>query len=195
MNTKTACFTGPRPKNILGYAYGYNPKSYESFIIQLKDYLKHLYDTQNVTTFITGGAQGFDQIAFQAVELLKSERTGIKNVVYVPFKGQERQWKETGMFSQAEYHAMIEKADTVRYLRQELYDSSAIIQALFDRNHKMLQASDFVIALYKDDTWLQAKGGTAECMRYAKKSKKPIEQIVYSVTNNEIVMNGVKTWQ
>ena len=65
----------------------------------------------------------------------------------------------------------------------------------FDRNHKMLQASDFVIALYKDDTWLQAKGGTAECMRYAKKNKKPIEQIVYSVTNNEIVMNGVKTWQ
>lgn len=117
MNTKTACFTGPRPKNILGYAYGYNPKSYEPFIIQLKDYLRHLYDTQNVTTFITGGAQGFDQIAFQAVELLKAERTGIKNVVYVPFKGQERQWKETGMFSQAEYHAMIEKADTVRYIR------------------------------------------------------------------------------
>ena len=49
--------------------------------------------------------------------------------------------------------------------------------------------------MFKDDTWLQAKGGTAECMRYAKKNKKPIEQIVYSVTNNEIVMNGVKTWQ
>lgn len=182
------CFTGRRP-NVLG---GYDKKNYIEFVNKLIDYLK-TYVTEDIE-FITGGAQGFDQLAFWAVdELIHRNNTefNIKNIIHVPFKGQERRWLKYGLFGQNEYRAMLNKADDIVYLNDELDDKYEIIKALYDRNHSMVNTSDMVIALYPDDSWKTEKGGTAECMRYAKSKHKKIIQLKYKIENNKLGIDSI----
>ena len=173
-NTKTMCFTGPRPKGL----YGYNHDVYIPIVEATKNALRE-HITNGYTRFITGGAQGFDQLAFWAVNALKREGLPIKNIVYVPFKGQERAWKETGLFSQQEYRLMLQLADEVHVLYQNINDKHAIIEALFGRNHRMVDDSNAIFGLYPDYSWQlsEAKGGTAECLKYAQDKAKPIFQL------------------
>jgi uncharacterized phage-like protein YoqJ len=179
----TVCFTGRRPKDLCGY----DVNKYQTFLSQLVTSLDTLY-VNGARKFISGGAQGFDQLAFWAVNALKTKHPNIENVVYVPFKGQERRWARQGLFSIQDYNRMIQKADEVVYLKDELYDSREIVKALMSRNHDMVDASDFVVALYPDDDWKTSKGGTAECMRYANDKNKSIYQLKYEITNGELII-------
>lgn len=187
---KKICFTGRRPKDLCGYVKA----NYTSFVDELVTILKE-YITED-TEFISGGAQGFDQLSFWAVDKICSDNdTGytVTNTVYVPFRGQERQWLSSGLFSQAEYRLMLSRASRVNYLKETLTDTKAIIRALYDRNHSMVNDSDMVIALYPSDEWQTAKGGTAECMRYAKSHGKPIIQLCYEIVNGKLVIKERKT--
>ena len=77
----TICFTGHRPKRLAGY----NSRApYTTFVGKLKQMLVPLI-RQGYTCFITGGAQGIDQLAFWAVEGLKKEGYMVQNIVYVPY--------------------------------------------------------------------------------------------------------------
>lgn len=180
------CFTGRRPNSLCGYI----KDNYVPFVKQLVNILKK-YITDDVQ-FITGGAQGFDQLSFWAAdELLHTNDTQftIENIVYVPFKGQERNWRRDGLFGQNEYNSMLNHATSVVYLENELYEKYTIIRALYDRNHSMVNDSDIVIALYPDDSWTTEKGGTAECMRYAKSKNKKIIQLKYNIVDNKLNIN------
>lgn len=128
------------------------------------------------TDFISGGAQGFDQLAFWAVNIVKKKYPDIRNIVYVPFKGQERIWLATGLFSQAEYNLMLELADEVVYLAEvDVNDYKQITKALYGRNHAMCDASNAILGLYKDTGFrTEKKSGTAECLRYAESVNLPI---------------------
>ena len=177
------CFTGHRPKKLCGY----KKESYNDFVVNLTELLKK-YITDDIM-FITGGAQGFDQLAFWAVDNLMKENDTcyeIKNVVYVPFKGQENKWLQNGLFGKTEYKNMLRHASEIVYLNEHLTEQSAVIKALYERNHRMVNDSDYVIALYSDNTWSTTKGGTAECIRYAKSKNKQIIQIKYSIANNKL---------
>lgn len=171
---KTVCFTGRRPKDLCGY----NHDAYIPLVEHLKKELRNLY-CQGYNMFISGGAQGFDQLAFWAVNALKREGLPVINIVYVPFRGQEKQWANNGLFSKAEYNLMLSLADEVVYLQETLHDRQAIVNALYDRNHKMVGNADLVVALYPNDNWQASNGGTAECMRYASENGKEIKQIRY----------------
>jgi len=81
----TMAFTGRRPKDLVGY----DAAKYDIFLPQLVNYIIMLYNN-GVRKFITGGAQGFDQLVFWAVHEAKKTHNRIQSVVYVPFKGQER---------------------------------------------------------------------------------------------------------
>ena len=94
---KSMCATGRRPKDLHGYDHDKYIPMVEATKECLREHIRNGY-----TRFVSGGAQGFDQIFFWAVNALKREGYNIKNVVYVPFRGQERAWKATGLFSQAE---------------------------------------------------------------------------------------------
>lgn len=190
--SKTICFTGRRAKELGGYI----KSNYSTFIDELVNILKS-HVTEDIT-FISGGAQGFDQLAFWAVDKMIADYNGnhkIENVVYVPFKGQEKAWLENGLFSQNEYKNMLSNATNVVYLNDVLTDRNAIVQALYDRNHSMVNDADIVIALYADDDWNTAKGGTAECMRYAKRNNKTIIQLKYTKVNNKLHIAETKTIQ
>ena len=171
----TICFTGSRAKNL----YGYEKSKYVPLVNQLKEVLK----TLNIAGYcrcISGGAQGFDHVAFWAVNALKREGYYFENIVYAPFKGQECMWKDEGLFSKKEYNLMLGLADEVIYVGEKISEEKhEITKLLHNRNHAMVDNSDFVIGLYSDKSWKKADtpSGTAECLRYAKEQNKRILQI------------------
>lgn len=167
---KTVAFTGHRPKNLCGY----DTAAYTDFVHELAMYLTSLYPGEGLR-IITGGAQGIDQLAFWAADLAKDRRTDITNIVYVPFRGQQSVWKETGLFSRTDYGNMLRAADEVCYLMEKPDNKGAIVRALTQRNHRMVDASDEVIAVYRGTDYANDRGGTAECMRYAEAKGKPIQ--------------------
>lgn len=180
---KKIAFTGRRPKDLCGYDYN----SYRSFVKELTTFLATFGSD---VEFVSGGAQGFDQLAFWAVNCLKREHPdwNIKNVVYVPFKGQECRWAKTGDFSQSDYQKMLRFADEVKYLSEPLSNYQDIVKALHGRNHAMIDPCDVLIALYPSDDWCTSKGGTAEAMRYASSIGKEIMQLRYVIDNGILAL-------
>ncbi len=159
----TVCATGRRPKDLCMYSTA----KYNGFVADLAEYLyEEFYMARGVHRYISGAAQGFDQMFFWAVERMKNmhKLTDVENVVFVAFEHQEVRWADSGCFSQAEYWLMIKNADMVVVVCQE-----NVIESMFTRNHKMCDYSYYCLALYPDDTWRINKGGTSECLRYAVK--------------------------
>ncbi len=183
----TMAFTGHRPKDLCGY----DAASYRQFVADLAEIL-HIFYLKGVRRFISGGAQGFDQLAFWAVHRLKAQKgcADVENILYLPFTGQERKWTKTGCFSQKEYRQMITLADNMRII-----SGDNGIRALFDRNHAMVDDSGILLGLYPDDSWCTARGGTAECLRYAVscKSSRPIDiyQLRYGTQQSGLEITGI----
>ena len=172
---KTMCFTGRRPKDL----FGYDKNAYIPMMEALKNALRE-HISNNYTRFISGGAQGFDQLAFWAINRLKEEGHNITNIVYVPFKGQERIWRPEGLFSQKDYRLMLKLADEVVIITEgDVTSKYDIIKAMHERNHAMVAEADAVFGLFPDMSWKESttKGGTAECLKYAATKKKPIFQL------------------
>lgn len=177
MNLKehTACFTGGRPKSLYPtHAYAqFRRKDYDHMINNIYQHLVHLYDEYHIYRYISGGAQGFDQLAFQAVARLKQLHPDVENIVYIPFEHQESKWMEHGMFSQKEYRDMLAQADEIKICIPQLDPRTSeyrlVTRALYYRNECMCNDSSIVIGQYPDDTWISpaTKGGTAACLRYA----------------------------
>lgn len=180
------CFTGRRPKDLCGY----ETSKYNGFVRELADIIyEEFYIARGVRRYVTGGAQGFDQMAFWAVARMVKLHglTDVENIVYVPFMGQETRWAEKGLFSRAEYWQMIKAADRIFVICE---DNS--IKALFIRNHTMCDSTDMCLALYPDDTWKYEKGGTASCMRYACQSDTDVFQLDYIIDKMGLKAGMVK---
>lgn len=161
------CFTGRRPKDLVGYGH----EQYKEFVDELCNLLHdEFYVKRHVRKYVTGGAQGFDQLAFWAVNRMarKYELTDVKNIVFVPYKdqyetGNGRSWRKEGAFGIDEYEMMLRMADGV-YMVSDVKS----IPALFQRNEAMVDVSDYCLGLYPDEGWRTAgKGGTSGCMKYA----------------------------
>lgn len=189
---KTICFTGRRPKFLCGYI---SHDAYKPFVAELREIIRGYYN-KGYRRFITGGAQGFDQLAFWAVDQLKSELPDIENIVYIPYRNFGQYWAENGVFSRSEYRLMLSRATDVYYcIDRELTDSHEIIKALMERNHAMVNDSDFVIALHNSPNFYGEKGGTAECMKYAFFTKRlPLLHIKYAIKNNHMATDGMEEY-
>ena len=105
MENKTLCFTGKRPKDLFGYN---DRESYEKLRDNVADMIIYLY-TQGYKKYITGGAQGFDQVCFDAVEKLKEIHPEVENIIFAPCHNQDSKWSEKGLFSKEEYKERLEK--------------------------------------------------------------------------------------
>lgn len=178
---KTACFTGRRPK----YLFGYNDdSSYLKLTIYTYKVIKDAYD-KGYRNFITGGAQGFDQLAFRAVNALKKEHPNenIKNILYLPCKSQSDKWGKDGLFGSDNYKKMLNMADKIRYISDEYTNT-----CLMDRNKAMIDDSSLVIALYDDKNWdndkrVRSTSGTLNAINYAKNKHRQINQISFDEHN------------
>lgn len=172
----TICFTGHRPKDL----FGYHETSIDKWT-SLRQTITEVvcaYANKGVTRFITGGAQGIDQLAFWAVREAQRLHPSlpIVNDVFIPFKGQESRWAEYGLFGQSEYRSMLDAADYVDNI-EERTPTTDRIKLLYERNLAMLDESDTVIAGLKFDAPLFAKGGTAHTVRNAASKNLPVHCI------------------
>lgn len=189
---KTVCFTGPRPDRLLGFN---NINNYEPIIQTVYNLCEKMY-LLGYHNFISGAAQGFDMLAFQAIERLKNRRPDIKNIVYIPFKAHGSLWPEHGIFSKDELAKMLKKADLVKCISSAdigKIDKETAAVLLNARNEAMVNDSDKIIALYPDGTWLNTEhSGTANCMRYAKMQMKDIYQIRYNILDKTKKFSNIK---
>ena len=210
---KTVCFTGRRPKDLFDEEHKgarYKKESYEDLVNFLTDELEKFYD-KGVREYISGGAQGFDQLAFYAVDNLKKRHSDVKNVVYVPFKGQESIWANYGLFGKSQYRSMLRMADecniitegeltnttndkgqSISCIKQDDETTIGIGKALHMRNHAMVDNSDAIVALFPSDDVdndIYRNSGTAGTMKYARSVNKDIYRLDYDSVDDKIVPN------
>ena len=150
------CVTGHRPNKL----YGYNLS--DTRWQNLKNTFKQLLIDNNCDEAISGMALGVDTIFALAVLELKNEGYNIKLHCAIPFKNHSSNWFQS---SKDLYNDILSKADIVKYVSEEDYQP----WLLQKRNEYMVDLADKVIAV-----WDGSKGGTANCVNYAKKCNKSI---------------------
>jgi uncharacterized phage-like protein YoqJ len=111
------------------------------------------------TEVISGMALGYDQLVVDACLELK-----IPFVAAVPCKGQERLWSPA---QQEQYRKYLELASRVVMVD----DGDYAPWKMQKRNQWIVNNSSLMITYWNGDK----TGGTANCLRYAKQVKKPVE--------------------
>lgn len=186
--SKTIAFTGRRPK----YLGGYDARKYANFCAEFMPLLNDFYN-KGYTRFISGGAQGFDMLAFGCVDLLRQQAFNaggeqIENIVYIPFEGQSDRWAEKGIFSQSDYNQMLALATDTKLVSDIAHpQGNFAIRLLMARNEAMIDDADLVVALYDGDDWIADKGGTSQAIRYAKKTGKQVFQVGYRINEDGLL--------
>ncbi len=118
---------------------------------------------------IDGLALGWDMAcAIATIKLRDEEHLPIKLFGYVPFRSQEKRWRDDTLVRM--YNKIISKADQVIYLQDaEPKDAGQAIEWLNARNERMVDDGDKILALHNG-----SKGGTWNCIHYAEKMARPI---------------------
>lgn len=167
---RTICFTGLRPKKLFGYQ---DCTQYHTLSHTLGICLQLLYD-HGYHAFLSGGAQGFDQLAFWTVH---RQLPAAENHVYIPFPQQSERWEPDGLFGQKNYQRMLTLATSVTDISQgaTTVSDKQCSSYLHKRNHSMVDHSAATIALYPHDrkVWTD-QGGTAACIRYSLTQQHPV---------------------
>lgn len=194
MEIKIISFTGHRPKELFG-TYDFKNEKSKILASKLLKLLEKLISENKAEVFISGGALGFDQLAFFCVEKLKEKYPHIKNIVAVPYKDQPKAWEEqlkqfkekgyTKAIKEMEmtvkrYQKMMELADKIVYVDEyEKYQPKGMKKEdigkhsnskLQLRNVYMVDHSELLISCYNGSP----KSGTKNCIDYAKKNGKKI---------------------
>ena len=179
-------FTGLRPSNL--YGYDYSTIEYANLNSVTKQVCRMLITNCETREFISGGALGFDTIAFRIIEELKEEFKGIykiTNTLAIPFRQQGKVWRDESV---RVYEEMKSLADKVIYVDEcegymkSIYDIGEYKPYKMElRNRYMIDNSDCLVCAW----YHPSKGGTYNARKYAKSLGKPIITIDvnnYSVT-------------
>lgn len=159
------CITGHRPNNL----YGYRKKGkYEILGNTIFNLIEKLYIQSNRhITLINGGALGADQIfALESINLKNkykyNNNAEIKLVLVKPCLQQDKLWQPS---LQNRYKEICSHMDEIITINQEYTKS-----CMKERNMYMVDNSDIVIAVKRDNVW----GGTQQCFKYALSKGKEI---------------------
>jgi len=179
----TICFTGHRPDKLPG-KYNYDSIAHQKLrgVLRNKivDVINDTIDNQNERDFkfICGGALGIDQVTFSICEELKQEAREydactIQLELAIPFENQASKWYPRDVSS---YEIQKQQADIVTFVDTiEEYEFRGVPVGDYHpakmqiRNKYMVNNSNVIIAV-----WNGSKGGTANCVNYAKKQGKEI---------------------
>lgn len=151
-------FTGHRPHKLGGYDPT-NPKrvAVRAAIHDALQRAINKYGETHEIVAITGGALGVDQDAASIAHKL-----GLPFIVAVPCQGQDSKWPAE---SKVRYAKMLSLASEVVMVHDGPYNNTCMDK----RNEWMVDHCDALVAV-----WDGTSGGTANCVKYAKKMKKPI---------------------
>lgn len=181
----TCCFTGHRPKELWGYYLSANANYDNLRAYLLQNVLPILYE-KGYRSFVTGGAQGFDQIVFEAIYMFKQTHPDIENVIYAPCRNQESNWFD-GMnrFCKGYYRRLLVLADRVEYVTNTEYTPTCMNA----RNEAMIRDSSCVVALFNGDVTKARKSmsGTENTLTMAiNENNYHIYQINYFIQNSSV---------
>ena len=129
-------------------------KKIETIVYNLNREVEKLIQA-GVTTFLSGGALGFDQIAAFLIISKKEMGYNIRLNMILPCKGQEDLWttKEKQLYKQ-----LLSVADSIEYV-SEVYSKDCMEK----RNKYMIDKSEYCICAL-----LREKSGTGQTVRFAK---------------------------
>lgn len=151
--------TGHRPHKL----YGYNLETKRYY--NLKDRIKEILIENQCEEAITGMALGADIILAYAVLELKLEGYDIKLHCAIPCRNHSCKWNT---HDQKVYDKILQIADKVTLVTDEEY-RPALMQI---RNEFIVDTCDKLIAV-----WNGSKGGTGNCVNYARRKNKEIIQL------------------
>jgi len=179
---KAVCFTGHRPDKLGGY-YGERAEKIQNDVFDtLVDVITRAYNN-GFHIFISGGALGVDQLAAEAVIHLRDEqKMPIRLVIAKPFPSQSCKWPKS---AQNKFDILCEKADHVFNVSEDPYTPEKMTL----RNEWMVNRSGCVVAV-----WNGCKGGTGNCVDYARKMYKPIHIINPYTLEERWELPGKVTW-
>ena len=167
---KSIAFTGHRPNKL--YGYDLNNEGYNELRNILNTILKNEIYKYDADTFITGGALGFDTLAFYVCDNLIQDYGG-NQILAIPFEKQANAWPRE---SQITYKEM-KKVSTCIYVDDyKKYNVKGIKGGEYHpakmqkRNEWMVDNCDMLIGCWDG----VEKGGTWNCLKYAKKLNKEI---------------------
>lgn len=152
------CFTGHRPNKLKGY----NPIDNKELLWKIHSVCVDLIENRNVTTFINGLALGIDIWSAKIVLKLKEKYPHIKLISAIPCRNQSCKWREE---DRNLWQEVYDKSDEVVLVTNDDY-KPYLMQV---RNEWMVNKSDIVVAV-----WDGTKGGTGNCVNFAKKVEKEI---------------------
>lgn len=135
----------------------------ESVVVHL---LTHWCRHDSLRTCITGMALGADQIFAEAVIRMRDAGLPLKLVAAVPFLGQESKWN---IPAQKKYREILNQCDSVQIVSEGAYTP----YKMQIRNEWMVNNSNFTLAIWNG----AEKGGTWNCIQYARKLGKQIWQL------------------
>lgn len=146
MKMHRCCFTGHRE---------IDPAEYESLKANLKRTILELMETRNVSSFLTGGARGFDTLAAQVVLEIREDHPEIHLLMIIPCENQTRGWPEEDAAAYADIRS---RADFVKVLSTHYFRGCMHV-----RNRYMVDQSRHCICYQRKHT-----GGTTYTVDYAK---------------------------
>ncbi len=142
---KTCCFTGHRQ---------IAQDKAQSLRKRIDKTIETLAD-EGITTFISGGALGFDIMAAKAVLKAKEKHPGLRLIMAIPCRDQHAGWH---FRERREYAEILKVADDV-YCLNEKYCTGCMHQ----RNRFMVKNSTICVAFFDG-----SRGGTAHTINLAK---------------------------
>lgn len=172
--SNVACsFTGRRPNKI--YGYNLEIKEYKILAKNTARIIEKLVIKKGIRFFFSGGALGFDTVAFFAVEYVKKKYTNIniKNIICVPCENQSAKWTNT---DKERYNRMFKLADEIIYTEKidgYIPKSESISEKMNNRNKLLVDLSMYLISCWEGEK----RGGTYNTLEYAKRSNRTIINI------------------
>lgn len=152
---RRCAFTGYRPMKM--------PFGYDEECQQALDFKHRLHDTiemlilQGYKHMISGGAQGMDIMAAEAVLDLQKEYPEVTLEIAVPFEAQAAKW---AVDYRTRWQECIDRADVVTVLSHEYTKS-----CLFARNRYLVTQADILLACFDGK-----EGGTMNTVEYAQRN-------------------------
>ena len=157
---ETCCFAGHRmlPKEKI-----------ERILLRLDQEVEALI-RQGVTTFLSGGALGFDQMAASLIVAKREMGKGIRLVFALPCRNQDELWNAE---QKKLYHHLLAEADEVIYVSEEYHEG-----CMKKRNRYMADHSAYCICAE-----LRPYNGTGQTVAYAREEGAKVINVAEETRN------------
>lgn len=181
----TITLTGHRPNNPHLGGYDLNSKRNIEIMGVLRDQFDNmikdaLCSGEQEIEFIFGGAIGVDTMGFIVAENLRDKvysKGTIKITLAMPFENQDGAWFRKEDKDRLKYHRevadLVVRVDTLSQYSIDYKEGEYHPSKMQKRNEFMVDNSDIVVAIWDGSK----KGGTYNCVKYAKTNNKRIIHI------------------